>query len=80
MKNFFRADDFKINGGNSIDCFITDNDPFKFNAGQVLEVLHCVLTLGIIHFNIQLKWSSNNLSAIPNWVTTQKEEVNLQRQ
>ena len=77
MKNFFRADDFKINGGNSIDCFITDNDPFKFNAGQVLEVL---LTMGIIHFDIQLKWCSNNFSAIPNWVTMQKEEVNLQRQ
>ena len=34
----FRADDFKINGGNSIDCFINDNDPFKFNAGQVLQL------------------------------------------
>ena len=34
-KHDVRVDDFKINGGNSIDCFVTDNDPFKFNAGQV---------------------------------------------
>lgn len=36
LKTFmeFEVEDFKINGGSSIDCNIVDSGPFKFNAGQ----------------------------------------------
>ena len=75
LKNFklkltmkiFRADDFKINGGNSLDCFINDSDPFKFNAGQVrASHFNCFWESLIGISIIEIKLCYNYSSAIQN--------------